>query len=234
MIAALALLSCFARANVVVLTYHDIVPNRFAGKQWFDTTESEFAGQIRAMRRAKVHFITVDQLYANLCYHRGLPSKPVCLTFADNYKGFLERAYPVLKRYRIPSAMFVHTGFVGSPIGRPKMTWTDLELLDREGLVEVASQTVTHPLDLRELSREQITQEFKNSKRDLEVHLGHQVLNLAYPNGKFGPACERLAREAGYRMAFSEITRPANQSRSLYSVNRYVSTKWREALLQLK
>lgn len=221
------------RAHVVVLTYHDVVPDNMPGRLWFDTTESAFKSQIRAMQQAKVHFITVGQLYAHLSRSAPLPKRSVCLTFADNYEGFWLRAYPTLKSERIPAAMFVHTGFVGSPIGRPKMTWEQLKQLDQEGLVEVASQTVTHPPDLRQLSQATITHEFKDSRSDLERHLGHPVLDLAYPNGKFGPVCERIAKSTGYRMAFSEVTRPADQSPSLFSVNRYVSTRWRDALRQL-
>ena len=228
------LLSLLAASHhVVVLTYHEIVPDGFRGKLWFDTTVSEFKSEIRAMKKARVHFISVSQLYDHLHHSAALPSRPVCLTFADNYIGFKNFAYPVLKANRIPSAMFVHTGFVGSSIGRPKMSWADLEQLDREGFVEVASQTVTHPLDLKTLSRRQLRREFWESKRDLENHLHHRVLDLAYPNGKFDRRCEEEARLCGYRMAFSEVTRPADSSPGLYSVNRYVSTRWRDALKKL-
>jgi peptidoglycan/xylan/chitin deacetylase (PgdA/CDA1 family) len=219
--------------HVVCLTYHDIVPDGMRGKLWFDTTESEFKAQIAAMKRAGVHFISVDQLYGRLTGAQRLPLRPVCLTFADNYAGFWLRAYPVLKASHIPAAMFVHTGYIGSPIGRPKMTWPQLLQLDREGLVEVASQTVSHPLDLRKLAYAKLLAEFKDSKADLERHLGHPVRDLAYPNGKFNATCERAARATGYRMAFSEVTEPADQSKTLFEVNRYVSTKWQAALSRL-
>ena len=149
------------------------------------------------------------------------------LTFADNYRGFLTYAYPLLKRRRIPVAMFVHTDFVGSSVGRPKMTWDELRRLDREGICTVGSQTVTHR-SLDSLSTPDILKELRDSKAVLERQLGHPVRCLAYPNGAFDARAERAAKVAGYRLAFSEVQRPFGKDR--YAVERYVHTKWRQAL----
>lgn len=219
--------------TVVVLTYHDIVPRRDADSLWFDCSASELEGQLEAMERAKVHFITVDQLYAYLTQGLKLPARPVCITFADGYLGYYRYGLPILRRHHVPTAQFVHTGFVGSPVGRPKLTWALLREIDRAGDVTVASQTVTHPADLRTLSDRRLAREMVDSKRSLERQLGHVVRYLAYPNGKFDARCERAAAAAGYAMAFSEVTRPANESPSAYAVNRYVHTKWQIALHHL-
>ncbi|MHB8635739.1 MAG: polysaccharide deacetylase family protein [Fimbriimonadaceae bacterium] len=222
------------RQTVVALTYHDVVPVRTRSSLWFDCSVAELENQVRTMERAKVHFITVTQLYAYLAHGVRLPSRPVCITFADSYEGYYRYALPVLRRHHIPSAQFVHTGFVGSSIGRPKLTWAQLKEVDRAGDVTVASQTVSHPADLRLLSDARLRKEMVDSKRDLEAHLGHPVRFLAYPNGKFDARSERAARAAGYAMAFSERTQPANLSSSLFAVNRYVHTKWQTALAKLR
>ena len=220
------------RQTVVVLTYHDVVPIRNAESEWFDCSISELENQIRAMERAKVKFINLDQLYGFLKYGAPLPSRPVCITFADNYLGYYRYALPILRRHHIPSAQFVHTGFVGSPIGRPKLTWAQLKELTQAGDVTVGSQTVSHPADLRLLSDARLKREMVDSKRALEIHLGRPVRFLAYPNGKFDARSERAAQAAGYATAFSEVTQPANLSPSLFAVNRYVHTKWQAALLR--
>lgn len=208
----------------VALTYHDVTPRKSV---WFDCTPAEFRSQIDAMAKAGARFVSLAQIEASF-RGRPLPPKAVALTFADNYRGFLTHAYPLLRARRIPVAMFVHTGFVGSKVGRPKMIWTDLQRLDREGFCTVASQTVTHR-DLDKLTDAEIQKELVDSKRDLERHLGHPVRFLAYPNGNFDDRCERAAKGAGYALAFSEIQTPIGRSR--YRVERYVHTKWRRALL---
>lgn len=219
------------RPETAVLTYHDVIERRDDRALWFDCTGAELESQLSWMQKKGVHFVSLDQLYRHLTTGTKLPSHPVAITFADNYLGFWERGYPILKQHRIPVTMFVHTGFVGDRShGRPKMDWSQLRTLDHEGLVTVASQTVSHPADLGKLSESQIRWEFERSKAELEKRLGHKILYLAYPNGRFNPLCERLAREAGYRMAFSEKTERAELSPNIWAVNRYVHTKYRLAI----
>lgn len=218
-------------AATAVLTYHDVIDQRDNKALWFDCTTAELESQLDWMSRRGVHFITLDQLYRHLTTGAKLPSKSVAITFADNYLGFWERGYPVLKRRHIPVAMFVHTGYVGDRAhGRPKMDWSQLKALDREGLVTIGSQTVSHPADLGALPLPAIRRELTESKRKLEAELSHPILYLAYPNGKFSPDCLTVARECGYKMAFSEVTRRAETSPSIFAVNRYVHTKYRSAV----
>ena len=210
----------------VGLTYHDVVPKKTV---WFDCTPGEFRSQIDAMTKAGVRFVSLARVEA--AYGgRPMPPKAVALTFADNYRGFLRYAYPLLLKRRIPVAMFVHTGFVGSQVGRPKMTWEELRRLDREGICTVASQTVTHR-SLDALSEEEVARELRDSKAALERRLGHPIRYLAYPNGAYEARTEVAARRAGYALAFAEVQKPFGRDR--YAVERYVHTKWRQALRDL-
>lgn len=221
-------------ASTICLTFHDIVPDDFPDRLWFDCTETEFKDEIRWLKKAGAHFISVPQLYRHLTTGSPLPSHPVCLTFADNYLGFYQLGYPVLEKLGIPSAMFVHTGYVGSPIGRPKMDWEQLQQLSNEGLCLIESQTVTHPTDLRTMSWPALQNEMVRSKQDLESHLHRQALFLAYPNGRYDDRSEKAAKAAGYVMAFTEVLKPAERSPNIFAVSRYVHTKfrraWRDAL----
>jgi len=217
-----------------ILTFHDVIERRGSDSVWFDCTVSEFKEILDWLRARKAAFISLDQLYRHLTRGEPLPKNAVAITFADNYRGFYSLALPILRQRHIPTAMFVHTGFVGSTVGRPKMTWDELKELDREGLVTVASQTVTHPPDLRTLSAARQSKEMTESKRELERQLGHPARYLAYPNGKFNATSMKAAREAGYAMAFSEELAEAERSPSILAINRYVHTKWRQAFRNLQ
>src|SRR5207244_1307937 len=102
-----------------------------------------------------------------------------------------------------------------------------LRRLDREGVCTVGSQTVTHGY-LDKMSDGEIDRELRDSKASLESRLGHPIRYLAYPNGAFDVRCEEAAARAGYGMAFSEVQRPIGKAP--YRVERYVHTKWRQAL----
>jgi peptidoglycan/xylan/chitin deacetylase (PgdA/CDA1 family) len=228
-VAAAVAIGVFAHSDTPILTYHDFIDSRDANSLWFDCTTHEFEQQVEWLQRHGAHFVTLDQIFEHLTKHVPLPSHAIALTAADGYEGFYLRALPILRKHRIPLTMFVHTKYVGGTQGRPKMTWKQLEELQRGGLVSIQSQTVTHPADLRTLSGPRLTWEMTASKKALESHLGVTIRYLAYPNGKFDPRCERAANAARYLMAFSEVTHPCESSPNRWAVNRYVHTKWRQA-----
>jgi peptidoglycan/xylan/chitin deacetylase (PgdA/CDA1 family) len=215
--------------RTIILTYHDMVPKRDKAALWFDCTPQEFNDQLDWLVIRGASFISIQQLYEHLTKGSGLPPNPVMVTFADNYMGFYKRALPIIRKRKLPVTMFVHTDFVGSKRGRPKMTWEQLAELDKEGLVTVASQTRSHPKDLTTLSNEKLRYELRGSKDLLEERLGHPVPYLAYPNGKFNSRVATFAAAAGYTMAFTEEQRPAELSPSIFEVARYVHTRYQQA-----
>jgi peptidoglycan/xylan/chitin deacetylase (PgdA/CDA1 family) len=134
-----------------------------------------------------------------------------------------------MRELRIPVTQFVHTGFVGSTVGRKKMTWPQLIELDRSGLVTIASQTVTHPADLTKMKSKDVLAEFMKSKQQLEFKLGHRITQLAYPNGKFDNRISDLAKQAGFTAAFTEECLPSETGKNQFQIPRYVHTKIRIA-----
>src|SRR5690606_30844688 len=113
-----------------------------------------------------------------------LPYKPIVLTFDDNYQGFYDNALPILQELNFPSAVFVHTGFVGNKEGaHPKMSWDTLKEISRNPLVTIAGHTISHPI-LEGMSEEAQRKELFESKQVLESQLGLPCNFLAYPEGK--------------------------------------------------
>lgn len=217
-----------ALGNAVALTYHDVIPRRGPGALWFDCTVGEFRAQMEWLRRKGARFVSVAQVERAVGGGDPLPKGAVLVTFADDYLGFSTYAWPVCRRMRIPVTLFVHTDFVGAKVGRAKMDWTTLKALSRTGLVTVASQTRTHPADLTKLGDAALREEFVGSKRAIERRIG-PCRYLAYPNGKYDARVARFAREAGYSLAFTEVTRPMRTARDAWRIPRYVHTRYRSA-----
>ncbi|MDX2064797.1 MAG: polysaccharide deacetylase family protein [Fimbriimonadaceae bacterium] len=233
LIAGIASLVMMAPAETsgraVVLTYHDVIEQRGPGSVWFDCTVIEFRTQVEDLRRRGANFISTRQLEAFLDSGKPLPPRAVAITFADNYRGFLLHAWPILRNRGIPVTMFVHTGYVGSRVGRPKMHWTELGELHRQGVI-VASQTVSHPADLTRLNDADLRKEFGASMRVLSDRIdpygGHR---LAYPNGKFDRRTITMAKQVGYQFAYTEVCEPVTRRTERLAIPRYVHTKYRQA-----
>lgn len=219
--------------SAVVLTYHDVIPRRGEGSVWFDCTTAELRDQLDYLKKKGATFVSIPQIEEAVVSRRPLPKNAVALTFADNYRGFLLRAWPILKARRIPATLFVHTDYVGSPIGRPKMSWAELAQLRSSGLVTVASQTRSHPADLTKLPDAKLRLEFVGSKAAIERRLG-SCRYLAYPNGKYDLRAARLAKSAGYALAFTEVLAPIHRAPDRWRIPRYVHTKYQVAMRDLR
>lgn len=82
--------------------------------------------------------------------------------------------------------------------------WDQIRSLSEAGMI-VGSHTKDH-LNLARQSESDQSDTLVDSRRTLERELGHDISSLAYPfgtSGDFSMATQRIAREAGYRTAFS-------------------------------
>ncbi len=209
--------------------YHDVVAERGPGTVWFDSTQAEFEDQMRTLQQRGYTPVSLDQLHQHLTAGADLPPKAVAITFDDNYQGFYDYAWPILKQDNFPVAMFVHTGFVGTKTGRAHMSWDTLKTLCKDPLFTVGSHTISHP-DLTTLSGDALSRELTQSKADLEQHLGRQMDYFAYPDGRNNAEVQVAVRDAGYKMAVTMENGPAEESPGIECVNRYVQIRLVKAL----
>jgi poly-beta-1,6-N-acetyl-D-glucosamine N-deacetylase len=214
-------------ARVPVIMYHDVIERRGRKSEWFDVTKEEFEKQMKTIADAGGKTLTMDELYKHLTDGDPVPQHSVVLTFDDNYQGVNDIAVPILRQYNFKATVFVHTGFVGNKTqGRPKMDWPTLASLIKEGVMQVEDHTITHPTDITKLTEDQQRHELEDSKKDLETHLGIKVDYLAYPTGNNDETTRRIAKELGYKMAFTMKGDAAEVSPDILRVNRFEQTKF--------
>jgi peptidoglycan/xylan/chitin deacetylase (PgdA/CDA1 family) len=100
--------------------------------------------------------------------------------------------------------------------------------LDKEGLVEVGSHTVTHPV-LSTLSAETQSSEIEQSKADLEEMLGRPVTSFAYPFGTrsdYSQETVAAIRRAGYHRACSNFAGVVGPDTDRFQLPRFVVRNW--------
>jgi peptidoglycan/xylan/chitin deacetylase (PgdA/CDA1 family) len=217
--------------RVPVIMYHDVIERRERGSMWYDVTVDELKAQLDKIAELGLTPISLDQLYSHLTQGEPLPGPSIVLTFDDNYQGFYDHAWPLLRERNYPVAMFVHTGFVGNTTrGRPKMTWETLRELVADPLFTVGNHTVTHPDDITKIDPIKAEEEITSAKAELESQLGKKIDYLAYPNGNNDESLQLMSRNAGHKMAFSIHNGLAEESPNIQSINRYIHTRFNNAI----
>jgi peptidoglycan/xylan/chitin deacetylase (PgdA/CDA1 family) len=196
------------QARLPILMYHYIRVVPDADDQigiGLSVAPEVFAQQMDFLKREGYHPVTLAQAERALRGETGLPAKPVVLTFDDGYADFYTAAWPILRRHGFASTIFVITDLIDRPgyLTRPQV----IEL-DRSGLVEVGSHTLTHP-DLTALTPEEQRREIVISKGVLEGWLGRPIVSFSYPAGRYHAGVLELVQEAQYRVAVT--TKPGQE-----------------------
>ncbi|MEA5452215.1 polysaccharide deacetylase family protein [Leptolyngbya sp. CCNP1308] len=211
-----------AEARVPVLMYHDVLE---PPEVFFDLTPADFEAHLKTILDSGLTPISPDQLVQHLRTGVALPEKPVLITFDDGYLGHYEHVYPLLQKYQVPATFFVFPGKVdGTVAGRSTLTWDQLKTMAADPLVTIASHSVTHPPDLRDLSDEELVYEVVESKRQLEAQLGVPMRYFSYPTGHYNERVAQAVADAGYMAGFTmrqDDEKFAGASESLLAIERF-------------
>ena len=94
---------------------------------------------------------------------------------------------------------------------RKTMTWEELRAVADRGF-EIGSHTVTHP-HLTELGDDELGEELRRSREQIEDEIGRPCRYLAYPFGDYDARVARATEAAGYDAAFALASprRPLNR-----------------------
>jgi len=173
-----------------VLLYHHVGPPQPGTPPSLTVSPSKFERQIRWLARRGYQGICPSDWLRWRNEGKGLPCKPVLLTFDDGYADLAEYALPVLRRYGFGAAVYIVTGQLGGT-----NAWDEARgcgthrLMTAEQICHWAAQGIefgahsrTHA-NLTALTPEELYTEVLGSKTDLENLLGEHVGSFAYPFG---------------------------------------------------
>lgn len=173
-----------------ILMYHNVDERSRESK----LSVSPFSFQ-KQMKFLCKHGIGAVPLTACISPDAGPLRKEVCITFDDGFLNNFEAAYPVLRQYNFPAAMFISTDHVGT---KGYMSWDMLREMAAHN-IQIGSHTKTHRW-LPDLSREEIRSEIVDSKKIIEDKLGVAVDVFSYPMGGLTSEIVDSVKSAGYRV----------------------------------
>lgn len=137
--------------KLTVLSYHEISDTTDSLVPLYSVPPANFEHQMAWLRDNGYHFVSLDDVLADHAGKRQLPPKAVLITFDDGYHSVYVNAYPILKKYRIPSVMALvgswleekgTVNFAGQQIPRSQLlSAAEIREMSDSGLVEMASHT---------------------------------------------------------------------------------------------
>ncbi len=158
-----------------------------------------FTAQMDWLSNHGYHTVTFNDVRLYWQHVQPLPSKPVIITLDDGYRDLYTTAFPILAAHDFTAVAYIVTGFIGL---KGYVTFDQIKQMDQYGF-EIGAHSVNHA-DLAMASEPWLTYQLVQSKRWLEKVLGHSVLDMAYPAGKYNFQTVLAVERAGYYSATTE------------------------------
>src|SRR6202140_3135410 len=96
-----------------ILTLHHVRPPRddaFQPNRLLEISPLFLERLLRRLSRARVDVISLDEMHQRFI-SGDFKRRFVCITFDDGYKDLMQWAYPLLKKYQLPFALYIPTSF---------------------------------------------------------------------------------------------------------------------------
>ena len=182
-----------------IIMYHSVLPEVPKGNVLTVSVDT-FEKQMSFFKRHNYNVVTLGWVKGYILKKRKIPSRAVALSFDDGNKDNYTYAFPILKKYNFPAAIFIIVSEVGAP-GR--LSWEEIKEMRDSGLITFGSHSFTHPF-LDTLGKgDDLKKEITGSKLALEEKLGRPVELFCYPCGRFNDEVIQAVKDAGYQEAMA-------------------------------
>lgn len=213
-----------------ILTYHRV--NKDAG-DFLSIDTDDFERQMAYLSQ-NYNVVSLSDIAAYFESGRQLPDYSVAITFDDGYKDNFTDAFPVLRKYRLPAAIFLVHDYIGTgnifewdeidsdhrDTDVTVMGWSEIKEMAEAG-IEFGAHTMSHPI-LSRIMPEQARREIRESKKQLEQRLGAITL-FAYPRGEredFNGEIMRMVKEAGFSCAVTTVSGTNDRNSDRFALRR--------------
>ncbi len=216
--------------NIPILLYHSVSNQATKAYRRLCMTPGEFEEHLAYLQAQGYQPLTMDEIaQAIRSGGKGLPARPVAITFDDGLADFLTDALPICRKYHFPATLYVTTGYVGQTSrflagegeqDRLMLAWDEIRAL--EG-VNIGAHTHTHPqLDIIPLS--QAKEEIQQSKNILEQELGFPVTAFSFTFGYYTRGLQKVVRQAGFTSACTVGHAMASTASDILALPRIIIT----------
>jgi biofilm PGA synthesis lipoprotein PgaB len=134
-----------------IFSYHEIADKSETLDSTYAVSAANFEAQMKWLIDDGYNFIKIDDIINSRKHNKPLPSKAVLITFDDGYQSVYDNAFPILKKYHIPSLIALvgswlqatdKVDFDGHQIDRSKfLSQKEIKEMVASGLVEVGSHS---------------------------------------------------------------------------------------------
>jgi peptidoglycan/xylan/chitin deacetylase (PgdA/CDA1 family) len=207
---------------VSILGYHDF---RERGGSPMIIATPKFREQMQAIKDSGIPVIPLSDVLAWRNGQKNIPEEAIVITMDDGYVGVYQYAYPILKEFGFPFAIYCYEKYVNT--GGRALKWDQIKEMMQHGC-EVGSHSVSHESLRAKKNRTDaehqlwVVNELKSSKEFLESNLGIKVTSFAYPYGVFDETVTETAQQLGYETLLTVNNQKVTWDTPMGKLGRYI------------
>jgi peptidoglycan/xylan/chitin deacetylase (PgdA/CDA1 family) len=205
-------------AAVPILMYHVIAaPPAGAPFPGLYVAPEEFSAQMRALKSAGWHAVTLDQVAAY--WRKGVPlgaGKPIVLSFDNGYQSQYSQALPLLRRLGWVGDENIQ--LTGLPPSQGGLSQTQIHGLLKAGW-ELDTQGFSHA-DLIALDARQLRYQVAVARTVVQQRYHVPVDWFCYPSGHYDATVLKAVKAAGYTGSTTVVPGWAHPNDDLYRLHR--------------
>jgi len=158
--------------GIIVLMYHRFEENKYPST---NIKIADFIKHIELSKKNGFDFIDANHFENNLTNKKN--KKKILLTIDDAFASFYEKAWPILKKDKIPFLLFVNTREIGS---NGYMSWKQIKEISKEKFVYIGNHSYSHDY-LVDKTNDEIVKDINLAIDDFKKNLGHESIFFSYP-----------------------------------------------------
>ena len=174
-----------------------------------------FKEQLKIIEREKIKFIHPNNFEKSLSENKG--QRKILFTVDDGLLSFYQKAWPILKKKKIPFILFVNTREVGS---YNYMNWEQILELYKDENVEIGNHSHSHDY-LVEENPETIKKDIVKSINIFEDKLGQNSKFFSYPFGEYSLEFKKIIKDLGFKYAFGQHSGVIDETKDLWELPRF-------------
>lgn len=183
-----------------VYMFHDLTLDNVSSSDLYTVSVSNFENFILNQIQKSNIAISLSEIIVKDEHNKNT----FAITFDDVYDNVFHYAYPILKKHKIPFAIFVSVSLLNK---EGYLSTKQLELLSKDNMCTIGSHGIDH-IFYRDLNTDELNIQFNGSKETLMKLTGKEIFAFAFPYGSFY-ACsiKSIAKltKTEYKLGFSTI-----------------------------
>ena len=198
--------------GVISIMYHRFDENKYPST---NIRIEDFKLHISLIKKSGFKFISHKEFEESI--NKENVSKKILLTVDDGFSSFYKKAWPILKKNKIPFIIFINTETVGS---NGYMTWSEIEEISKFDFVHIGNHSHSHGY-LVDKKDEEIKKDLQTSIRIFEEKINHTTKFFAYPFGEYKNSYKEIVKNLGFQYGFGQHSGVMDKTKDKLSLPRF-------------